>query len=147
MTVDQLWSGEDEVTAVGPGENVELKLKGVKEDEIKSGFVLCDPSNVCKTGRIFEAQVLILEHECIISKGSSAVCHIHTVAEKVEVDKVLRVVDNNTKEMSRADYVKKNQTAFIRLEAAGIICMECFEDFPQMSRFTLRIPGVRECVF
>ena len=35
MTVDQLWSGEDEVTAVGMGENVELKLKGVKEDEIR----------------------------------------------------------------------------------------------------------------
>lgn len=57
MVVDQLWSDEDEVTVVGPGENVKIKLKGVEEEDISSGFVLCDPNNTCKTGRIFDAQV------------------------------------------------------------------------------------------
>lgn len=57
MVVDQLWSDEDEVTIVGPGENVKIKLKGVEEEDISSGFVLCDPTNTCKTGRIFDAQV------------------------------------------------------------------------------------------
>lgn len=55
--MDQLWSDEDEVTSVGPGENVKIKLKGVEEEDISSGFVLCDPNNSCKTGRIFDAQV------------------------------------------------------------------------------------------
>ena len=45
------------MTAVGPGENVKIKLKGVEEEDISSGFVLCDPNNTCKTGRIFDAQV------------------------------------------------------------------------------------------
>lgn len=27
MSVDQLWSDEEEVTSVGPGENVKIKLK------------------------------------------------------------------------------------------------------------------------
>jgi hypothetical protein len=57
VVVDQLWSDEDEVTIVGPGENVKIKLKGVEEEDISSGFVLCDPTNTCKTGRIFDAQV------------------------------------------------------------------------------------------
>lgn len=57
VVVDQLWSDEEEVTSVGPGENVKIKLKGVEEEDISSGFVLCDPNNTCKTGRIFDAQV------------------------------------------------------------------------------------------
>ncbi len=50
---------DEEVTAVGPGENVKIKLKGVEEEDISSGFVLCDPAQTCKTGRIFDAQVLL----------------------------------------------------------------------------------------
>ncbi|KAK2714153.1 hypothetical protein QYM36_008654 [Artemia franciscana] len=57
VVVDQLWSDDDEVQEVAPGENVRIKLKGVEEEDISPGFVLCDPSNTCKTGRIFDAQV------------------------------------------------------------------------------------------
>lgn len=57
VMVDQLWSDDDEVTAVGPGENVKIKLKGIEEEDVSSGFILCDPSNPCHVGREFDAQV------------------------------------------------------------------------------------------
>jgi len=57
VSVDQLWSDDEEVTAVGPGENVKMKLKGIEEEDVSPGFILCDPSNPCKLGRIFDAQV------------------------------------------------------------------------------------------
>ena len=41
MIVDQLWSDEDEVTSVGPGENIKVKLKGIEEEDVSPGFVLC----------------------------------------------------------------------------------------------------------
>jgi peptide chain release factor subunit 3 len=44
VTVDGLWSDEDEVTAVGPGENVKMKLKGLEEEDVSQGFILCDLS-------------------------------------------------------------------------------------------------------
>ncbi|XP_046656219.1 eukaryotic peptide chain release factor GTP-binding subunit ERF3A-like isoform X1 [Daphnia pulicaria] len=143
VVVDQLWSDEDEVTIVGPGENVKIKLKGVEEEDISSGFVLCDPTNTCKTGRIFDAQVVILEHKSIICAGYSAVCHIHTVAEEVSVKALICLVDKKTNEKSkvRPRFVKQDQIAIMRLEAAGVICMEPFKDFPQMGRFTLRDEG------
>ncbi|KAI9552992.1 hypothetical protein GHT06_020879 [Daphnia sinensis] len=143
VVVDQLWSDEDEVTVVGPGENVKIKLKGVEEEDISSGFVLCDPNNSCKTGRIFDAQVVILEHKSIICAGYSAVCHIHTVAEEVSVKALICLVDKKTNEKSkiRPRFVKQDQIAIMRLEAAGVICMEPFKDFPQMGRFTLRDEG------
>lgn len=53
----QLWSDDDETDEIGPGENVKIKLKGVEEDAVMSGFVLCSTDNFCKVGRIFDAQV------------------------------------------------------------------------------------------
>jgi translation elongation factor EF-1alpha len=52
-----MWSDDEEVTAVGPGENVKIKLKGIEEDDVSPGFVLCDNANPIKTGRVFDAQV------------------------------------------------------------------------------------------
>jgi peptide chain release factor subunit 3 len=57
VIVDQLWSDDEEVTAVSSGENVKIKLKGIEEEDVSPGFVLCDASNPTKTGRIFDAQV------------------------------------------------------------------------------------------
>lgn len=57
VIVDQLWSDDEEVTAVSSGENVKIKLKGIEEEDVSPGFVLCDANNPTKTGRIFDAQV------------------------------------------------------------------------------------------
>ena len=45
------------MTRVECGENVRVKLKGVEENDISQGFVLCDPNNPIKSCRIFDAQV------------------------------------------------------------------------------------------
>jgi len=143
VVVDQLWSDEEEVSCVGPGENVKIKLKGIEEEDISSGFVLCDPNNTCKTGRTFDAQVVILEHKNIIAPGYSAVCHIHTVAEEVKVDALICLIDKKTNEKSkiRPRFVKQDQIAIMRFKSDGVICMEPFKDMPQLGRFTLRDEG------
>ena len=53
--------------------------------DVTSGFVLCSPDNVCHTARVFDAQIVIMEHESIICAGYSAVMHIHTSAEEVAI--------------------------------------------------------------
>lgn len=83
--MDQLWSDDEEVTAIGPGENVKIKVKGIEEEDVSPGFVLCDASNPIRTGRVFDAQLVILEHKSIICAGYSAVMHIHCAAEEVTV--------------------------------------------------------------
>lgn len=60
VTVDMLWRDEDETGSVNCGENVKVKLRGVEEADVAPGFVLCDPNNPCKTGRIFDAQVMLI---------------------------------------------------------------------------------------
>lgn len=143
VNIDLLWRDEDEVSAVRCGENVKVKLRGVEEADVAPGFVLCDPSSPCKTGKIFDAQVAILEHKSIICAGYSAVCHMHTVAEEVTVKLLICTVDKKTGERSkvRPRFVKQEQIAIMRFEATGVICMEAFKDYPQLGRFTLRDEG------
>ncbi|XP_055689314.1 eukaryotic peptide chain release factor GTP-binding subunit ERF3A [Lutzomyia longipalpis] len=140
VSVDQLWSDDDEVTAVGPGENVKIKLKGIEEEDVSPGFVLCDASNPIKIGKIFDAQVVILEHKSIICAGYSAVMHIHCAAEEITVKALICLVDKKTGEKSRSRprFVKQDQVAIMRIECSGLICLEQFKLFPQMGRFTLR---------
>jgi len=143
VMVDQLWSDDDEVTAVGPGENVKIKLKGIEEEDVSSGFILCDPNNPCHVGREFDAQVAILEYKNIICAGYTAVMHIHTASEEVTVKALICLMDKKTGEKSktRPRFVKQDQVAIMRLEATGVICMELFKNYPQLGRFTLRDEG------
>ena len=48
---------EQEIQKGFCGDNLKIKLKGVEEEEISSGFVLCPPDSFCHVGKIFDAQV------------------------------------------------------------------------------------------
>lgn len=57
-------------------------------------------------------------------------------------------MDKKTGEKSktRPRFVKQDQVAIMRIECAGVICLEQFKLFPQMGRFTLRDEGNNSCV-
>ncbi|XP_077862239.1 eukaryotic peptide chain release factor GTP-binding subunit ERF3A-like isoform X2 [Saccoglossus kowalevskii] len=136
-------SDDDDATVANTGENVKIKVKGVEEDDVLSGFVLCDPVNICHTGRVFDAQIVIIEYKSIICPGFNAVMHIHTCVEEVQIKALLALVDkkSGTRSKQRPRFVKQDQIVIARLETSGVICMETFKDFPQMGRFTLRDEG------
>ena len=67
------------------GDNVLLKLRGVEEDEVSTGFVLCQPSAPVMTTRIFDAQLIILDFKNIMCAGYTAVMHVHTLVEEVQI--------------------------------------------------------------
>jgi len=144
VEVLQLWSDEDEVNEVSSGQNVKIKLKGVEEEEVTAGFVLCDADKPCSVGKIFDAQVAILEHKSIICPGYSAVLHIHCAIEEVSVKTIIDIIDKKTGKRAKTHprFVKQDQVALMRLECSGgLICMEPFSQFQQMGRFTLRDEG------
>lgn len=143
VTADVVWRNEEEVQSVTCGENVRLKLRGIEEAEIVPGFVLCDPLAPCKTGKVFDAQVVILEHKSIICAGYSAVCHIHSVAEEITVKSIICQVDKKTQKPinRRPRFVMQDQVAIMRFETAGVICLETFKSHPQLGRFTIRDEG------
>ncbi|KAJ8246033.1 hypothetical protein GJAV_G00262930 [Gymnothorax javanicus] len=144
-TVEILSFLSDDVEAeeAGPGENLKMRLKGIDEEEILPGFILCDADHLCHSGRTFDAQIVIIEHKSIICPGYNAVLHIHTCIEEVQIIALICLVDKKTGEKSktRPRFVKQDQVCIARLRTAGTICLETFKDFPQMGRFTLRDEG------
>ena len=69
---------------------MKLKLKGVEEEEISAGSVLCDLKDFCQVAKIFDAQVVILECPSIICPGFNSVLHIHAATAEVQLT-VIRI--------------------------------------------------------
>ncbi|CEG78960.1 Putative Eukaryotic peptide chain release factor GTP-binding subunit [Rhizopus microsporus] len=134
---------EEEVEAAFCGDNVRMRLKGVEEDEVMPGFVLCSKKNPVQTTTVFEAQLAILEHKSIICAGYTAVLHVHAAAEEVTISALLHLIDKKTGKRSKRppQFVKQGQKVIARIETAGPLCVEPFNKLPQLGRFTLRDEG------
>ncbi|THH07475.1 hypothetical protein EW145_g3357 [Phellinidium pouzarii] len=134
---------DDEVQGALCGDNVRVRLKGVDDEDISTGFVLTSLSTPVHAVRQFEAQLAILEHKNIICAGYSAVLHVHTLAEEVTLAALLHYFDKATGRKSKKapQFAKKGQKIVALIEAAAPICIERFADYPQMGRFTLRDEG------
>jgi len=143
VKVDQLWSDDIEVTGVTSGENIKAKVKGIEEADVTPGFVLCCPTNPIKTGRVFDAQVVMLDLKSIICAGYSCILHLQAMAEEVTIKALICLIDKKTGEKSktRPRFIKQDQIAIARFVSNHPICMETFKDHPQLGRFTLRDEG------
>jgi len=56
---------------------------------------------------------------------------------------LLHLIDKKTGRKSKRapQFIKKGQKVIARLETSGPICIEAFDDYPQLGRFTLRDEG------
>lgn len=143
VEVTNIYCEDEETDSAICGENVKLKVKGVDEEDISSGFVLCDLKDICHVGKIFDAQVIILECPSIICPGFNSIMHIHAATVEVQLKIVIGMVDKKTGEKdfkNRPRFVKQDQIAICRFEILGssVACMEPFKLFAQLGRFTLR---------
>ncbi|KAI8097641.1 P-loop containing nucleoside triphosphate hydrolase protein [Halteromyces radiatus] len=134
---------EDEVDQAVCGDNVRIRLKGVEEDEVSPGFVLCTKKKPVKTATKFNAQLAILEHKNIICAGYTAVLHVHSAAEEITLGALLHLIDKKTGRKSKRppQFVKQGQKVIARIETTAPVCVETFEEYPQLGRFTLRDEG------
>ncbi len=139
-------AGKRNVSKAGPGENVDICIKGSDEENIHVGFVLCDPKKPVPVVSVFEAQVVLLEllETCpIFTTGYQCVIHIHSATEECTVKVMLALIDKKTMEVTqkRPKFAKEGQIVRLRLETARPVAIETFKDYPQLGRFTLRDSG------
>ncbi|PPQ94950.1 hypothetical protein CVT25_003922 [Psilocybe cyanescens] len=134
---------EEEVDRALCGDNVRIRIRGVEDEDISPGFVLSSAQTPIHSVRQFEAQLAILEHKSIICAGYSAVMHIHTLAEEVTLPALLHYFDKATGRKSKKppQFAKKGQKIVALIETVAPVCVERFQDYPQLGRFTLRDEG------
>ncbi|KAI4598166.1 translation termination factor GTPase eRF3 [Pestalotiopsis sp. 9143b] len=137
---------EEEIGIAQSGDQVRLRLRGLEEEDILPGFVLCSPKRLVHKVSEFEAQIRILDLKSILSAGFNCVCHVHTAIEEVTFSALMHKLQKGTGRKSKLppSHAKKGDSIIARLQVtggAGSICIERFEDYPQMGRFTLRDQG------
>lgn len=134
---------ESEVDMAVCGEQVKLRIKGVEEEDISAGFVLTSPKNPIKNVTRFVAQIAIVELKSIMSAGFSCVMHVHTAIEEVHITKLLHKLEKGTNRKSKKPpaFAKKGMKIIALLETEGPVCVETYDDYPQLGRFTLRDQG------
>ena len=149
VQVAALFRDDVETSKIAPGENVRMRLTGIEEDQLQSGFVLCAPSAPVHVTQEIECQLAILElleHKTLFTAGYKAVIHIHAVTEECEVLKIVHEIDGKTrkpkeKKKGQAVFLKSGSLAVVRIKTSGIICCEKYADVPSLGRFTLRDEG------
>lgn len=134
---------EDEIQAATCGEQIRIRLRGIEEEDILPGFVLCSPKRPVHCVKKFEAQIVLLELKSILSAGFNCVLHVHSATEEVTFDALLHKLEKGTGRKSKRPpgFATKGMSIIARLSitgGAGSVCVERFEDYPQMGRFTLR---------
>ncbi|KAJ6160952.1 hypothetical protein N7470_004348 [Penicillium chermesinum] len=137
---------EDEIPTATCGDQVRLRLRGVEEDDFFPGFVLCSPKRPVHCVSAFEAKIRILDIKSILTAGFNCVLHVHSAVEEVTFAALLHKLEPGTGRKSKRPppFVNKGQTVIARLEVtstAGAVCVERFEDYQQLGRFTLRDQG------
>ncbi|KAI1320946.1 translation termination factor GTPase eRF3 [Mortierella claussenii] len=134
---------EEEIPVAAVGDNIRLRLRGIEEEDIMIGFVLCSPKNPVHSVSKFEATLGILDHKNIICAGYTAVLHIHNAIEEITLSAMVHLIDKKTGRKSKRppQFLKKGQQGIVVIETAGPLCVETFADSPRMGRFTLRDEG------
>ncbi|QYS95943.1 ERF-3 [Trichoderma simmonsii] len=137
---------EEEQPILQCGDQVRLRLKGVEEEDILPGFVLCSPKRLVHCVTEFEAQIRVLELKSILTSGFNCVLHVHAAIEEVTFAALLHKLQKGTNRKSKVPptHAKRGDSIIARLQVtggAGMVCVEKFEDYPQMGRFTLRDQG------
>ncbi|XP_044719100.1 elongation factor tu GTP binding domain-containing protein [Hirsutella rhossiliensis] len=137
---------EEEVPIIQCGDQVRMRLKGIEEEDILPGFVLCSPKRLVHCVAEFEAQIRILELKSILTSGFNCVLHVHSAIEEVTFAALLHKLQKGTNRKSKMPptHAKKGDSVIARMQViggAGSVCVEKFEDYPQMGRFTLRDQG------
>ncbi|KAA8542779.1 hypothetical protein F0562_023931 [Nyssa sinensis] len=94
-----IYCNENKVRWAGPGENLRVRLSGIEEDDILSGFVLSSIAKPIAAVYEFVAQLQIFEllDNAIFTAGYKAVLHIHSVLEECEIVELMQQIDPRTR--------------------------------------------------
>lgn len=134
---------EAEVKTASAGDNVRLKLKNVEEDDVSTGFVICEINRPVKCSTRFLVQLIVYNIRNIMAPGYTAVLHVHAASEEITLSRIEATIDKKTglRNPKKPMFVRQGDVVIAEITAQGVICMEPFSECPALGRFTLRDEG------
>ncbi|KAH8612999.1 Elongation factor Tu GTP binding domain [Trypanosoma vivax] len=143
VTVEGISIESTEFEKCYPGDNVHLRVRGIDEADVHSGYVATSIPTSMRAVEYFQARVVILDVKNIICAGSRVMLHAHAAQEEVSFHKLLAKVDKKTGEVVQKEptHVKAGDVVIARMELEHSLVLEPHKEFDKMGRFMLREDG------
>jgi len=127
-----------------PGDNVGVNVRGISKEQVKRGDVAGLASNPPTVAKEFTAQIVVLQHPTVITKGYTPVFHCHTASVACQLTEIIAKIDPRTgaEVQKNPDFIKTGDAAKIRVVPAKPFVIEKQADFPELARFAIRDMGL-----
>ncbi|KAK3087357.1 hypothetical protein FSP39_005013 [Pinctada imbricata] len=124
-----------------PGDNVGFNVKNVSVKDIKRGNVAGDSKNDPPKGaKLFNAQVIVLNHPGQIHNGYAPVLDCHTAHIACKFAEIKEKVDRRSgkKLEDNPKFVKSGDAAMVDMIPQKPMCVEAFSEYAPLGRFAVR---------
>jgi len=141
--VKQIEMHHESVNEARPGDNIGFNVRGIDKKSIKRGDIVCHPNTAAKPVKEFTAQIIVLNHPSVMSKGYTPVFHIHTAQIACTITEIMQQIDPKTGAVVKEnpDFIKTGDAAKIRVKPTKPIVIEKQSDIPELARFAIRDMG------
>ena len=134
----------EQVAQAGPGDNVGFSVRGITKEQIKRGDVLGPPDKPPTVAKEFTAQIIVLQHPNVITKGYTPVFHVHTAQVACKITEIVKKLDPKTGQtmQENPDFIKTGDAAVIKCVPSKPLVIESSKDFPELARVAIRDMGM-----
>ncbi len=126
-----------------PGDNVGINVRGVGKTDIKRGDVACHEKDKAQPVKEFTAQIIVLNHPSVISKGYTPVFHVHTSQVACTITEIVKKLDPKTGAVvqENPDFIKTGDAAIVKIKPTKPFIIEKQSVLPELARFAIRDMG------
>ena len=133
----------EQVPKAEPGDNVGFSVRGINKTDIKRGDVVGLASKPPTVAKDFTAQIIVLQHPNVITKGYTPVFHCHTAQVACKIVEIVKKIDpkSGATLQENPDFIKTGDAAIIKCVPNKPFVIETSKDIPQLARFAIRDMG------
>jgi elongation factor 1-alpha len=123
-----------------PGDNVGFNVKNLSLKDIRRGNVAGCSRDIPKKTKVFNAQVIVLDHPGKIMAGYTPVLDCHTAHVACRFDKLITLINKRTgvKIEDNPKFVKSGQACIVDMIPSKPMCVESFKNYAPLGRFAVR---------
>ncbi len=137
----------EEIEQAIPGDNIGFSIRGITLEDASRGDCLGhpkDPPTVITPKGKWTGQIIVIWHPTALAQGYTPVVHAHTAQVAAKFTSLVKKLDQKTGAVieDSPKFLKKNESAIVELSPIKKMCLEKYNDFPEMGRFAVRDMGL-----
>jgi elongation factor 1-alpha len=133
----------EQIAQAVPGDNIGVNMRGIAKSDIRRGDVAGPTNNPPTVAKSFTAQIMVLNHPSVITKGYTPVFHCYTAQVACRIEEIQKKLDPKTGQVKEEhpDFIKTGDAAIVKVIPTRPMVIEPSKKIPQLGRFAIRDMG------